>query len=101
MSASSPLLLSREVRKFKPGESDPLPDGSAGGLNAAARPVIVSGVGSVEDMAATWPGVSDKPGSDSDLIERTELSDSEPSKEAVLALLRVSPDPSIASIRKN
>ena len=34
----SPHLLSREVRKFKPGESDPLPDGSAGGLNAAARP---------------------------------------------------------------
>ena len=31
-------LLRREVRKFKPGESEPLPDGSAGGLNAAARP---------------------------------------------------------------
>ena len=30
-------------------------------------PVIVSGVGSVEDIAATWPGVSDRPGSDSDL----------------------------------
>ena len=100
-------LLRSEVRKFKPGESDPLPEGSAGGLNAAARPgegvlakeiilewskqekmssvrhrymwsrrlfqfcptspVIVSGVGSVEDIAATWPGVSDKPGSDSDL----------------------------------
>ena len=31
-------LLRREVRKFKPGESEPLPEGSAGGLNAAARP---------------------------------------------------------------
>ena len=31
-------LLRSEVRKFKPGESEPLPEGSAGGLNAAARP---------------------------------------------------------------
>ena len=31
-------LLRREVRKFKPGESEPLPEGSAGGLNAAASP---------------------------------------------------------------
>ena len=37
-------------------------------------PVIVSGVGSVEDIAATWPGVSDKPGSDSDL-RRTDCDD--------------------------
>ena len=41
--------------------------------DAKALPVIVSGVGSVEDMAATWPGVSDRPGSDSDL-RRTFLS---------------------------
>ena len=31
-------LLRSEVRRFKPGESEPLPEGSAGGLNAAARP---------------------------------------------------------------
>ena len=56
---------------------------SAGGLKASASPVTVSGVGSVLEMAATWPGVSAKPGSDSLRSDRTELSDSEPSRLAV------------------
>ena len=73
---------------------------SAGGLNASASPVMVSGVGSVEDIAATCPGVSASPGSDSDRRDRTELSDSEPSKEAVLTFPRTSPD-NIASMRIN
>jgi len=73
-------------RALRPGE--PLLLISAGGLKASARPVMVSGVGSVEEMAATWPGVSARPGSDSDLTDLTELSDSEPSSEAVLTLPR-------------
>ena len=62
--------------------------GSAGGLKASANPVMLSGVGSVEEMEATCPGVSAIPGSLSDRKERTELSDSEPSKEAVRTLDR-------------
>ena len=79
------------LRLLRPGE--PLLLMSAGGLKASARPVMVSGVGSVEEMAATWPGVSASPGSDSDLSDLTELSDSDPSSEAVLTLpLAVSPE---------
>ena len=76
---------------MRPGDELPW-ERSAGGLNASASPVIVSGVGSVEDMAATWPGVSARPGSDSDRSDLTELSDSEPSREAVLTLPLTSPD---------
>lgn len=35
-----------------------MPPWCEGGLKASAKPAKVSGVGSVEDMAATCPGVS-------------------------------------------
>lgn len=84
---------------FSPGEPSPPMTGSTGGLNASARPVMVSGVVSVDEIAATCPGVSAIPGSDSDRRDLTELSDSDPSSEAVRTFPRPSPDTS-ASIRR-
>ena len=82
-----------------PNPGEPLFVISAGGLKASARPVIVSGVGSVEEIAATWPGVSARPGSDSDLSDLTELSDSDPSSEAVLTFPLASPEIMLSILR--